>query len=92
MHAPGVNEPRSRYLRALLHGDVDAEGSPFVGAGVFIVKYGTEQVTAMRDGMLLSWSGRCSCSRTSRCPHSHTPSGFQIIVGSYAAAASWWSW
>ena len=35
-----------------------AKGSAFMGAGVFTVKYGTKQLSAMRDGLrLLPWSG-----------------------------------
>jgi hydrogenase-4 component F len=79
-----------------MHGDVDAEGSPFVGAGVLIVKYGTEQMTAMRDGMLLLWGGPLFLIANfalSAFPLSlYPPSGFQIIADSYAAAASWRSW
>jgi hydrogenase-4 component F len=97
-----VNEPRSRYLRtspalagALMHGDVDAEGSPFVGAGVLIVKYGIEQMTAMRDGMLLLWSGPlfliANFALSAFLLSLYPPSGFQIIADSYAAA-SWRSW
>jgi hydrogenase-4 component F len=35
-----------------------AKGNAFMGAGVFTVKYGTKQMSAMRDGLrLLPWSG-----------------------------------
>jgi hydrogenase-4 component F len=35
-----------------------AKGNAFMGAGVFTVKYGTKQMSSMRDGMrLLPWSG-----------------------------------
>jgi hydrogenase-4 component F len=35
-----------------------AKGNAFMGAGVFTIKYGTKQMSAMRDGLrLLPWSG-----------------------------------
>jgi hydrogenase-4 component F len=35
-----------------------AKGNAFMGAGVFTVKYGTKQMSAMRGGLaLLPWSG-----------------------------------
>ncbi len=43
-------------LHVLAH--AAAKGSAFMGAGVFTVKYGTKQMSAMRDGLrLLPWSG-----------------------------------
>jgi hydrogenase-4 component F len=74
-----------------------AKGNAFMGAGVFTVKYGTKQMSAMRDGLrLLPWSGPLfllSIFALSALP----PSGifrseFEIVAGglssgSYAAAA-----
>ena len=74
-----------------------AKGSAFMGAGVFTVKYGTKQMSAMRDGLrLLPWSGPLfllSIFALSAFP----PSGifrseFEIVAGGlgngdYAAAA-----
>ena len=43
-------------LHVLAH--AAAKGIAFMGAGVFTVKYGTKQMSAMRDGLrLLPWSG-----------------------------------
>ncbi len=43
-------------LHVLAH--AAAKGNAFMGAGVFTVKYGTKQMSAMRDGLrLLPWSG-----------------------------------
>jgi hydrogenase-4 component F len=74
-----------------------AKGNAFMGAGVFTVKYGTKQMSAMRDGLrLLPWSGPLfllSIFALSALP----PSGifrseFEIVAGGigsgdYAAAA-----
>jgi hydrogenase-4 component F len=74
-----------------------AKGNAFMGAGVFTVKYGTKQMSAMRDGLrLLPWSGPLlllSIFALSALP----PSGifrseFEIVdgglgSGDYAAAA-----
>ncbi|MGH3299871.1 MAG: proton-conducting transporter membrane subunit [Trebonia sp.] len=43
-------------LHVLAH--AAAKGNAFMGAGVFTVKYGTKQMSVMRDGLrLLPWSG-----------------------------------
>jgi len=43
-------------LHVLAH--AAAKGNAFMGAGVFTVKYGTKQISLMRDGLrLLPWSG-----------------------------------
>jgi hydrogenase-4 component F len=82
-------------LHVLAH--AAAKGNAFMGAGVFTVKYGTKQMSAMRDGLrLLPWSGPLfllSVFALSALP----PSGifrseFEIVAGGigsgdYAAAA-----
>jgi hydrogenase-4 component F len=82
-------------LHVLAH--AAAKGSAFMGAGVFTVKYGTKQMSVMRDGLrLLPWSGPLfllSVFALSALP----PAGlfrseFEIVAGglangSYAAAA-----
>jgi hydrogenase-4 component F len=82
-------------LHVLAH--AAAKGNAFMGAGVFTVKYGTKQMSAMRDGLrLLPWSGPLfllSILALSAFP----PSGifrseFEIVAGGlgngdYAAAA-----
>ncbi len=43
-------------LHVLAH--AAAKGDAFMGAGVFTVKYGTKQMSVMRDGLrVLPWSG-----------------------------------
>jgi hydrogenase-4 component F len=44
------------FLHVLAH--AAAKGNAFMGAGVFTVKYGTKQMSVMRDGLrLLPWTG-----------------------------------
>jgi hydrogenase-4 component F len=44
------------FLHVLAH--AVAKGNAFMGAGVFTVKYGTKQISVMRDGLrLLPWTG-----------------------------------
>ena len=74
-----------------------AKGTAFMGAGVFTVKYGTKQMSAMRDGMrLLPWSGPLFLlaifALSALPPFGIFRSEFQIVAGglgsgSYAAAA-----
>jgi hydrogenase-4 component F len=74
-----------------------AKGSAFMGAGVFNVKYGTKQMSTMRDGMrLLPWSGPLFLlaifALSAFPPFGIFRSEFQIVAGgldngSYAAAA-----
>ncbi len=74
-----------------------AKGNAFMGAGVFTVKYGTKQMSAMRDGMrLLPWSGPLFLlavfALSALPPFGIFRSEFQIVAGglgsgSYAAAA-----
>ena len=82
-------------LHVLAH--AAAKGNAFMGAGVFTVKYGSKQISAMRGGLdVLPWSGPLfllAVFALSAIP----PSGifrseFQIVAGglgagSYAAAA-----
>jgi len=74
-----------------------AKGNAFMGAGVFTVKYGTKQMSGMRDGMrLLPWSGPLFLlavfALSALPPFGIFRSEFQIVAGglgsgSYAAAA-----
>jgi hydrogenase-4 component F len=74
-----------------------AKGNAFMGAGVFTVKYGTKQMSAMRDGMrLLPWSGPLFLlaifALSALPPFGIFRSEFEIVAGglgsgSYAAAA-----
>jgi hydrogenase-4 component F len=74
-----------------------AKGNAFMGAGVFTVKYGTKQMSAMRGGMrLLPWSGSlfglAILALSAFPPFGIFRSEFQIVAGgldngSYAAAA-----
>ena len=74
-----------------------AKGSAFMGAGVFAVKYGTKQTSAMRDGLrLLPWSGPLFLlavfALSALPPSGIFRSEFEIVAGglgsrSYAAAA-----
>ena len=74
-----------------------AKGNAFMGAGVFTIKYGTKQMSAMRDGMrLLPWSGPLFLlaifALSALPPFGLFRSEFQIVAGglgsgSYAAAA-----
>jgi hydrogenase-4 component F len=74
-----------------------AKGNAFMGAGVFTVKYGTKQMSAMRDGMrLLPWSAPLFLlaifALSAFPPFGIFRSEFQIVAGglasgSYAAAA-----
>ena len=74
-----------------------AKGNAFMGAGVFTVKYGTKQMSAMRDGLrLLPWSGPLFLlsifSLSAFPPFGIFRSEFEIVAGGlgrgdYAAAA-----
>jgi hydrogenase-4 component F len=74
-----------------------AKGNAFMGAGVFTVKYGTKQMSAMRDGMrVLPWSGPlfglAVFALSAFPPFGIFRSEFQIVAGGlgsggYAAAA-----
>jgi hydrogenase-4 component F len=74
-----------------------AKGNAFMGAGVFTVKYGTKQMSTMRDGMrLLPWSGPLFLltilALSAFPPFGIFRSEFQIVTGGlgnggYAAAA-----
>jgi hydrogenase-4 component F len=74
-----------------------AKANAFMGAGVFTIKYGTKQMSAMRDGMrLLPWSGPLFLlavfALSALPPFGIFRSEFQIVAGgldtgSYAAAA-----
>jgi len=74
-----------------------AKGNAFMGAGVFTVKYGTKQMSAMRDGLrLLPWSGPLFLlaifALSALPPSGIFRSEFEIVAGglgsgSYAAAA-----
>jgi hydrogenase-4 component F len=74
-----------------------AKGNAFMSAGVFTVKYGTKQMSSMRDGMrLLPWSGPLFLlavfALSALPPFGIFRSEFQIVAGglgsgSYAAAA-----
>ena len=74
-----------------------AKANAFMGAGVFMVKYGTKQMSAMRDGMsLLPWSGPLFLlaifALSAFPPFGIFRSEFQIVAGglgsgSYAATA-----
>jgi hydrogenase-4 component F len=82
-------------LHVLAH--AAAKGNAFMGAGVFTIKYGTKQMSAMRDGLrLLPWSGPLfllAIFALSALPPSGVfRSEFEIVAGglgsrSYAAAA-----
>ena len=82
-------------LHVLAH--AAAKGNAFMGAGVFTVKYGTKQMSAMRDGLrLLPWSGPLFLltifALSALPPSGLFRSEFQIVAGglssrSYAAAA-----
>jgi hydrogenase-4 component F len=75
-----------------------AKGSAFMGAGVFTVKYGTKQMSVMRDGMrLLPWSGPLFLlaifALSAFPPSGIFRSEFEIVAGglgsgNYAAAAA----
>ena len=67
-----------------------AKGNAFMGAGVFTVKYGTKQMTAMRDGMrLLPWSGPlfglAIFALSAFPPFGIFRSEFQIVAGGLAS-------
>ena len=82
-------------LHVLAH--AAAKGNAFMGAGVFTVKYGTKQMSAMRDGLrLLPWSGPLFLlaifALSALPPFGIFRSEFEIVAGglgsgSYAAAA-----
>jgi hydrogenase-4 component F len=83
------------FLHVMAH--AAAKGNAFMGAGVFTVKYGTKQLSAMRDGLrLLPWSGPLfllAIFALSALPPSGVfRSEFEIVAGGldsggYAAAA-----
>jgi hydrogenase-4 component F len=82
-------------LHVLAH--AAAKGNAFMGAGVFTVKYGTKQMSVMRDGLrLLPWSGPLFLlavfALSALPPFGIFRSEFEIVAGglssgSYAAAA-----
>jgi hydrogenase-4 component F len=82
-------------LHVLAH--AAAKGNAFMGAGVFTVKYGTKQMSVMRDGLrLLPWSGPLFLlavfALSALPPFGLFRSEFEIVAGglgsgSYAAAA-----
>jgi hydrogenase-4 component F len=82
-------------LHVLAH--AAAKGSAFMGAGVFTVKYGTKQMSVMRDGLrLLPWSGPLFLltvfALSALPPFGVFRSEFEIVAGglssgSYAGAA-----
>ena len=82
-------------LHVLAH--AAAKGNAFMGAGVFTVKYGTKDMTGLRDGLrLLPWSGPLFLlaifALSALPPSGLFRSEFQIVEGglasgSYAAAA-----
>jgi hydrogenase-4 component F len=82
-------------LHVLAH--AAAKGNAFMGAGVFTVKYGTKQMSAMRDGLrLLPWSGPLFLlaifALSALPPSGIFRSEFEIVAGGlssgdYAAAA-----
>jgi hydrogenase-4 component F len=83
------------FLHVLAH--AAAKGNAFMGAGVFTVKYGTKQMSAMRDGLrLLPWSGPLFLlavfALSALPPSGIFRSEFEIVAGGlssgdYAAAA-----
>src|ERR1700683_2628424 len=82
-------------LHVLAH--AAAKGNAFMSAGVFTVKYGTKQMSAMRDGLrLLPWSGPLFLlaifALSALAPSGIFRSEFEIVAGglgsgNYAAAA-----
>jgi hydrogenase-4 component F len=82
-------------LHVLAH--AAAKGNAFMGAGVFTVKYGTKQMSGMRDGLrLLPWSGPLFLlsvfALSAFPPFGIFRSEFEIVAGGldsrgYAAAA-----
>ena len=74
-----------------------AKGNAFMGAGVFVVKYGTKDIAGLRDGLrLLPWSGPLFLlavfALSALPPSGIFRSEFQIVAGgldsgSYTAAA-----
>jgi hydrogenase-4 component F len=82
-------------LHVLAH--AAAKGNAFMGAGVFTVKYGTKQMSVMRDGLrLLPWSGPLFMlaifALSALPPFGIFRSEFEIVAGGlgssdYAAAA-----
>ena len=82
-------------LHVLAH--AAAKGNAFMGAGVFTVKYGTKQMSSMRDGLrLLPWSGPLFLlaifALSAFPPFGIFRSEFEIVAGGldsrgYAAAA-----
>jgi hydrogenase-4 component F len=82
-------------LHVLAH--AAAKGNAFMGAGVFTVKFGTKQISALRGGLdVLPWSGPLFLiavfALSAMPPSGIFRSEFQIVYGglssgSYAAAA-----
>jgi hydrogenase-4 component F len=75
-------------LHVLAH--AAAKGSAFMGAGVFTVKYGTKEISAMRGGLeLLPWSGPLFLlaifALSAMPPSGIFRSEFQIVYGGLAA-------
>ena len=78
-------------LHVLAH--AAAKGSAFMGAGVFTVKYGTKEISAMRGGLdLLPWSGPLFLlaifALSAMPPSGIFRSEFQIVYGGLAAGHS----
>jgi hydrogenase-4 component F len=75
-------------LHVLAH--AAAKGSAFMGAGVFTMKYGTKEISAMRGGLeLLPWSGPLFLlaifALSALPPSGIFRSEFQIVYGGLAA-------
>jgi hydrogenase-4 component F len=75
-------------LHVLAH--AAAKGSAFMGAGVFTIKYGTKEISAMRGGLeLLPWSGPLFLlaifALSAMPPSGIFRSEFQIVYGGLAA-------
>lgn len=70
-----------------------AKGNAFMGAGVFTVKYGTKQMSAMRDGLrLLPWSGPLFLlgifALSALPPSGIFRSEFEIVAGGLASGSN----
>jgi len=75
-------------LHVLAH--AAAKGNAFMGAGVFVVKYGTKQIATLRGGLrLLPWSGPLFLlaifALSAMPPSGIFRSEFQIVYGGLAA-------
>ena len=87
-------------LHVLAH--AAAKGNAFMGAGVFTMKFGSKQISAMRGGLdVLPWSGPLFLlavfALSAMPPSGIFRSEFQIVYGGlgsgdYAAAAIWSCW